>query len=82
MALSGKLVAANLKPERIATTATVTLEKTDAGMTITTINLRTRGTVPGATNESFAEAAESARATCPISRLLNARIVVDAGLES
>jgi osmotically inducible protein OsmC len=82
MALSGKLVAAGLTPSRIATTATVTLEKTDAGMTVTTINLRTTGKVPGATSESFAAAAEDARKTCPISRLLNAKIVVDATLES
>lgn len=82
MALSGKLVAAGMTPTRIATTATVTLEKTDAGMTITTINLRTSAKVPGATAESFAAAAEDARKTCPISRLLNAKIVVDAKLES
>ena len=82
MALSGKLVAAGLTPGRIATTATVTLEKTDAGMTVTTINLRTRASVPGATKDSFAAAAESAKATCPISRLLNANITLDAQLES
>jgi osmotically inducible protein OsmC len=82
MALSGKLVAAGLTPARIATTATVTLEKTDAGMTVTTINLKTRAKVPAATNESFAAAAADAKATCPISRLLNAKIVLDAELET
>lgn len=81
MALAGKLVAAGLTPTRIATTATVTLEKTEAGMTVTTINLRTTAKVPGATNESFKAAAEDAKATCPISRLLKANITLDATLE-
>ena len=81
MALSGKLAATNLTAERIATTATVTLEKTDAGQTVTAVHLKLTAMVPGATAESFATAAESARATCPISRLLNARITVAATLE-
>jgi osmotically inducible protein OsmC len=81
MAFSGKLVAAGFTPTRIATTATVTLEKTDAGMTVTKSHLRTTAKVPGATNETFAAAAEAARTGCPISRLLNATITVDATLE-
>ena len=81
MAFSGKLVAVGLTPERIETTATVTLEKTDAGMTVTKVHLSTRGRVPGATPQVFAEQAEAARATCPISRLLNAQITLDAALE-
>jgi osmotically inducible protein OsmC len=82
MALSGKLVAAGFTPARIATTATVTLEKTDAGMTVTAVNLRTKAKVPGATNEAFAAAAADAKATCPISRLLNAKITLDSELET
>lgn len=82
MALSGKLTAAGLAPVRIATTAAVTLEKTDAGMTVTAIHLRTSASVPGATPESFAKAADDAKATCPISRLLNAKITLDAKLEA
>ncbi len=81
MALSGKLTSAGLPPERIATTAAVTLEKTDAGMTVTRVHLSTRARVPGATPEAFAEHVEAARATCPISRLLNATITVDGRLE-
>ena len=82
MALSGKLGAANLTPSRIAATATVTLEKTDAGMTVTRVHLTTRATVPGASADAFAKAAEDAKATCPISRLLNATITLDATLEA
>ena len=82
MAFSGKLTAAGLTPEKIETSATVTLEKTDAGMTVTKVHLSTHARVPGVTKEVFAEAAEAARATCPISRLLNATITLDAKLES
>lgn len=81
MALSGKLTTAGFPPDRIATTATVTLEKTDAGQTVTRVHLSTRATVPGISPAAFAEQAEAARATCPISRLLNAAITLDAALE-
>jgi osmotically inducible protein OsmC len=81
MAFSGKLTTAGFQPERINTTATVTLEKTDAGMTVTKVHLSSRARVPGITAAQFAEHAESARATCPISRLLNATITLDATLE-
>ncbi|HEY5544588.1 MAG TPA: OsmC family protein [Gemmatimonadaceae bacterium] len=81
MALSGKLTAAGFPPERIATTATVTLEKMDAGMTVTKVHLRSRARVPGISPAVFAEQAEGARATCPISRLLNAKITLDAAIE-
>lgn len=81
MAFAGKLGAAGLTPDRITTTANVTLEKTDAGMTVTKVHLSTRASVPGATPQVFAEQAEAARVTCPISRLLNATITMDATLE-
>lgn len=81
MAFAGKLTTAGSPPERITTTATVTLEKTDAGMTVTKSHLTTRARVPGVSPEVFAEQAESARAGCPISRLLNAQITLDAALE-
>jgi osmotically inducible protein OsmC len=81
MAFAGKLTAAGFPPERIATTATVTLEKTDAGMTVTKVHLSSRARVPGVSASVFAEQAESAKVTCPISRLLNAKITLDAALE-
>lgn len=81
MALSGKLVAAGLTPERVSTTATVTLEKTDAGFTVTKIHLDSKARVPGATNEAFQAAAKDAKETCPISRLLNTQITLSAQLE-
>jgi osmotically inducible protein OsmC len=81
MALAGKLAAAGHPPERIATTATVTLEKTDAGQTVTAVHLQTKARVPGMSAGDFAAQAELARQTCPISRLLNANITLDAALE-
>jgi osmotically inducible protein OsmC len=81
MALSGQLGAANLKAERIATTATVTLEKTDAGFTVTAVHLDVKAKVPGADKSAFDTAAENAKKGCPISRLLNAKITMSAALE-
>jgi osmotically inducible protein OsmC len=81
MALSGQLGQANLKADSIATTATVTLEKTDAGMSVTASHLSVKARVPGADRAAFEKAANNAKAGCPISRLLNAKITMDAVLE-
>lgn len=82
MALSGQLSSANLKPESLETKANVTLEKTDAGFTITKIHLTTTAKVPGADQAAFDKAADAAKAGCPISRLFknNAEITLDAKL--
>ncbi|MDT7540745.1 MAG: lipoyl-dependent peroxiredoxin [Acidobacteriota bacterium] len=80
MALSGQLGKADMKPESIETTATVTLEKTDAGFTVTEVHLDVTANVPGATAEAFATAADNAKLGCPISRLLIAKITMDARL--
>jgi lipoyl-dependent peroxiredoxin len=82
MALSGQLGKADLKAENIETTATVTLDKTDAGFTITAVHLDVSARVPGATEESFATAANNAKAGCPVSRVLNAEITMEARLEA
>jgi osmotically inducible protein OsmC len=81
MAFAGRLTTAGFPPEVIRTTATVTLEKTDAGMTVTKIHLSSQARVPGIDAALFAEQAEGARATCPISRLVNATITLDARLD-
>ena len=66
----------------IATSATVTLEQhPQTGWTVTQVHLDTRATVPGITTEKFAAIAEGAKAGCPISRLLNARITLSARLD-
>ena len=82
MALSGQLGAAKLTPESINTTATVTIEKQGEGFTITAVHLDVRAKVPGASVEAFDTAAKKAKEGCPVSKVLNARITMDAGLES
>jgi len=81
MALSGQLGTAGLTADTIKTIASVTLEKTDAGFTITKVHLDVAAKVPGATREAFDTAANNAKAGCPISRLLRAEITMDARLE-
>ena len=81
MALSGQLGEAGLKAESINTTAVVTLEKTNAGFTITAVHLVVTAKVPGAEQQAFEKAANNAKAGCPVSRLLNAKITMEAKLE-
>ena len=81
MALSGQLGAANLTAESIRTTATVTLEKTDAGFTITKVHLDVKAKVPGADKAAFETATNNAKAGCPVSRLFKAEITMSAVLE-
>lgn len=82
MALSGQLGKAELTAESIRTTATVTLDKVDGNFTITEVHLQVAARVPGATQEQFDTAANNAKAGCPVSRVLNAKITLDAQLES
>jgi osmotically inducible protein OsmC len=82
MALSGQLGNAGLTAESINTTAAVKLEKTDAGFTITSVHLDVTARVPGADQQAFETAANNAKAKCPVSRLLNAEITMEAKLEA
>jgi lipoyl-dependent peroxiredoxin len=82
MALSGQLGNAGMTAESIRTTANVTLEKTDAGFTVTLVHLDVTAKIPGAEKEKFETAANNAKAGCPISRLLNTKITMDAKLEA
>ena len=80
MALSGQLGNAGMTPESLETTAAVTLEKLEAGFTITKIHLDVTARIPGADKAAFEKAAENAKAGCPISRLLKAEITMTARL--
>jgi len=82
MALSAELGKAGITPERINTTATVTMDKTDAGFTITAVHLNVTAKIPGADKQAFDTAANNAKAGCPVSRVLNATITMDAKLET
>jgi osmotically inducible protein OsmC len=80
MALSAQLGAANLTPDSLETSAALTMEKLDAGWTVTKIHLDVTGRVPGADDAAFQTAAANAKAGCPISRLLKAEITMTARL--
>ena len=82
MAFSAELGRAGLTPERIETTAAVTLETVDGKPTVTKSHLTMKAKVPGADQAKFMEVANGAKAGCPISRLLKAEITLDATLES
>ena len=82
MALSGQLATAGLTADSINTSATVTMEKTDAGFTVTKVHLEVSAKVPDADAQAFETAANNAKAGCPISRLLKAEITMNARLES
>lgn len=81
MAFSAELGKAGLTPESINTTATITMEKTDAGFTVTESHLDMTAKIPGVDKAKALEIANGAKAGCPISRLLNAKISLDAKFE-
>jgi osmotically inducible protein OsmC len=78
MAFSAELGKAGLTPESIQTTATVTLDKTDGGFSVTESHLDVTAKIPGADKAKALEIANAAKAGCPISRLLRANITMDA----
>jgi osmotically inducible protein OsmC len=80
MALSAQLGNAGITPESLETTASLTLDKLDAGWTVTKIHLDVSARIPGADKAAFDKAAEAAKAGCPISRLLKAEITMTARL--
>lgn len=83
MSLSNQLAKAGFNPERVQTTAEVTLGKVDGRSRITNILLRTRARVPGISKEQFMQIAEGAKTGCPVSAALTGvDISMDATLES
>ena len=82
MALSAQLGEAGLVAQSIDTKATVTLEKTDGGFTITAVHLALTARIPGASQQAFDAAAQAAKKGCPVSKLLNAAITLDKKLEA
>jgi lipoyl-dependent peroxiredoxin len=82
MALSAQLGALGLTPDQISTQAAVKLEKVDAGFAITAVHLTVRARIPGADKAKFQQAADAAKSGCPVSKVLNANITMDADLES
>jgi osmotically inducible protein OsmC len=80
MALSAELGKAGMTPQSIDTAATLTMEKTDAGFTITAMHLDVSVRMPGADPLKFDEVAQAAKKGCPVSRVLNANITMSARL--
>ncbi len=82
MALSMMLGEVGLTPERIDTIAEVSLDKQADGFAITAVHLTLKAKVPGASEAQFQEIANKAKAGCPVSKVLNATISLDATLLS
>ena len=81
MAFSKGLADAGHAPERVETTARVHLEKSDAGFSISKVELRTDADVPGIDEDTFRETAEAAKKNCPVSKLFQgAEITLNATL--
>ena len=81
MATSAQLGEAGITAQRIAASATVSLEKTDGGFAVTSSHLEVTVTAPGANRAAVEKATENAKAGCPISKLLNAKISLAAKYE-
>jgi osmotically inducible protein OsmC len=80
MALSLILAEAKLTAEQMDTTAVVTLEQVDGGWSITSSHLTLKATIPGADPDTFQRLAGAAKANCPVSKLLNAEVSLEAKL--
>ena len=82
MALSLQLTEAGFKVDSIKTIAAVTLEKDDSGFSITAIHLDLTAKVPDIDDAKFQELANKTKSGCPVSKVLNAKITLDAKLEN
>jgi osmotically inducible protein OsmC len=80
MSFSGQLAAAKLTADRIATTATVTVEKVEVGFAITRVLLEMEAKIPGIDQATFERLAGIAKTGCPVSKVLNAQIDLKATL--
>jgi len=82
MALSLILSEAKLTATQMDTTAKVTLEQVEGGFAITAVHLTLKAKIPGADQKAFEELANKAKAGCPLSKVINATITLDATLEA
>ncbi len=82
MALSLVLGEHGLTPERLDTTATVTVKPDDGGFTITAVHLDVHAQIPGADPDVFETAANGAKDGCPVSKLFRADITLETQLDA
>jgi len=80
MALSMILGESDLTPDSVETKAEVHLEQKDGGFHVPKVHLTVEAKIPGASQEDFDKAANTAKENCPISKLLTAEITMDAKL--
>lgn len=82
MALAAQLGEAGITAKSLMTTATVTLDKVEDGFSITEVHLNLVANIPGADQKAFEAAALKAKLGCPVSKLLNTHITLDARLDN
>lgn len=80
MAMSLALGDAGFKADSMKTSAVVTLEKVEGGFAITASALTLEAIIPGIDEATFSKVAAGAKAGCPVSKLMNATISLDARL--
>jgi osmotically inducible protein OsmC len=81
MALAFQLSGAGHPPEQLDTKADVSLEQIEGGWKIAAVALTLKAKVPGLSRDEFMKLAETAKANCPVSKVLNATITLNAALE-
>jgi osmotically inducible protein OsmC len=82
MAVSAQLAKAGLKADSLETTCVITLEQKDGSFAITESHLEMKARIPGASREAFDKAAQDAKTGCPVSKLYNTNITLNASLEN
>lgn len=82
MALAFQLSGAGHAPQELRTTAKLRMDQEGAGFRIAAITLSLKARVPGISQEKFQELAAAAKAGCPVSKVLNAEITLEAELEA
>jgi osmotically inducible protein OsmC len=82
MAVSAQLAEAGITADSLKTTATVTLDKVDNGFSISAVHLDLVANIPGVDRNAFDTAVNNAKIGCPVSKVLNATITLNAKLES
>jgi osmotically inducible protein OsmC len=82
MALAFQLSGAGHEPQALDTSAKVSLEQEGSGWKIAAVALTLKAKVPGLSQDEFQKLADAAKAGCPVSKVLNASITLDATLES
>jgi lipoyl-dependent peroxiredoxin len=80
MALSAQLERSGFTANEIRTTARVSLEQKEGGWEISKVNLEVQASVPNIDKAKFEELANNAKTGCPVSKLLNADITMNARL--